>query len=142
MPSCLRPPLVIDIRRGTRIFWIMADEIVRFVVQLAVKPGKFEAFDSIIKTMAAETQKEPGALGYKFYLSPDRSRCHLIESYRNIEAVQAHMSGPVVRDFVPKLLEAATLSNFEVYGDPGAEAANVLAGLGATIYSASHGFNC
>ena len=40
---------------------------------------------------------------------------------------------------VPKLIESATLSSFEVYGDPGPEARKVLAGLGAVIFDFKNG---
>jgi hypothetical protein len=52
--------------------------------------------------------------------------------------VLAHLNGAVVRELVPKLLETASLSSFEVYGDPGPQAAQMLAGFGAGIFGLWH----
>ena len=118
----------------------MADTTVRFVVSFAVGEGEFDAFGRIVSAMSAEAEKEPGTLAYRWFLSADRTRGRLFEAYVDGDAVAAHLTGPVVQDLVPKLLETGTLTGFEVYGDPGAEAAAVLAGLGAEIFAAWHGF--
>jgi quinol monooxygenase YgiN len=116
----------------------MSKSTVHFNVNLTINPGKFEAFESIVQTMIAGTQKEPGALGYEWHLSSDRKQCRLIETYIDANAVQAHIGGPVVQQLVPKLLETATLNGFEVYGDPGPKATETLAGIGAKIFSLWH----
>jgi quinol monooxygenase YgiN len=111
---------------------------VHFVVDLAIHEGKVDQFESIAKTMIAGTLKEPGALVYDFFLSADRKRCRLLETYADANAVLAHLTGPVVQQLVPKILETSSLSSFEVYGDPGAEAAKMLAGVGAEIFPLWH----
>jgi hypothetical protein len=58
----------------------------------------------------------------------------LLETYVDANAVLAHITGPVVQQLVPKLLETASLNHFEVYGDPGPKAAEMLAGVGAEIF--------
>lgn len=112
----------------------MSKGAVQFNVSLTVNDGKLEAFQGIAQAMITGTQKEPGALGYEWYLSGDRKRYRLIENYQDANAVLAHMNGPVVRDLVPKLLEVSCLNNFEVYGDPGPKAAEGLPGIGAEIF--------
>jgi quinol monooxygenase YgiN len=107
---------------------------VQFNVDLTIHEGKLEAFEGVARAMIAGTQKEAGALGYEWYFSADRKRCRLIENYKDADAVLAHLTSPVVRELVPKLLEVATLDRFEVYGDPGAKAAEILAGVGAEIF--------
>ena len=119
----------------------MTNDKVRFTVHLTINPGKLQAFEALIKTMAAGSQKEAGTLGYEFFLSPDRTRCDLLETYVDANAVLAHIKGPVVQGLVPKLLEMASLDGFDVFGNPGPEAANVLAGMGATIFTPWHGFS-
>jgi len=112
----------------------MSKGAVQFNVDLTIHEGKLEALEGIVRAMIAGTQKEAGALGYEWYLSGDRKRCRLIENYKDPAAVLAHMNGAVVRELVPKLLEVSKLDRFEVYGDPGAKAAQVLAGVGAEIF--------
>ncbi|MGC2022780.1 MAG: antibiotic biosynthesis monooxygenase [Candidatus Sulfotelmatobacter sp.] len=111
----------------------MSEQTVQFNVRLTVNDGRFDAFEEIARTMIAGTLKEPGALGYEWYLSRDRRRCHLIEDYKNASAVQAHIESAVVRNLVPKLLEVSTIDSFHVYGDPGPKAAEALTGMGAEI---------
>jgi quinol monooxygenase YgiN len=119
----------------------MSKQTVRFNVNLAIHDGKLDAFQAIAQDMIAGTQKEPGALAYEWHLSADRKQCRLIETYADANAVQAHINGPVVQQLVPKLLEAATLNGFEVYGDPGPQATEMLKGIGAKIFPLWRGLN-
>ena len=117
----------------------MAAETVHFVVSLNVHEGKLAAFEETAKAMTAGVQKEQGARGYEWYYSADRKSWRLVETYVNAEATLAHCTGPVVRELVPKLLELSSVTAFEVYGDPGAEVAAMLAGFGAAIFSHGQG---
>ena len=94
----------------------MPKPTVRFNVELTIKEGKLAAFEEIAKSMIAATQKEPGALTYAWHLSADRKRCRII-------------------------LKVASLNRFEVYGDPGPQAAEMLAGFGAEIFPLWHGLS-
>jgi hypothetical protein len=40
------------------------------------------------------------------------------------------MTGSVVQVYIPKMLEVSSINRFEVYGDPGPEAAHMLAKVG------------
>jgi quinol monooxygenase YgiN len=119
----------------------MSKANVHFTVEVTINEGKFDTFQAIVQTMIAGTQKEPGALGYEFHLSADRKRCRLLETYADANAVLAHMAGPVVQELVPKLLQTVTLNRFEVYGDPGPKAAEILTGVGAEIFPFWRGLN-
>ena len=119
----------------------MARDPVRFTVDLTINEGKLDAFEDIAQAMIAGSQNEPGTLAYEWCLSGDRRRCRLVETFADTNAVLAHMTGPVVQELVPKLLEASRISGFEVYGDPGPEAARMLAGFGAEIFQPWHGFS-
>jgi len=112
---------------------------VHFVIDLTILEGKFEDFAATVKLMTDDTAKEPGALEYEWFLSKDRSRCRLLETYANEDAVQKHLAGAVVQKLVPKLLTFATISRFEVYGIPDAQSAAALTSLGAEIYPHWHG---
>jgi quinol monooxygenase YgiN len=118
----------------------MASQIVRFTVSLSIADGKFDAFEKIAEAMLAATRKEPGALGYDWCLNSDRRHCRLLETYANADAVVAHLTGPVVQEYVPKVLAVAALNSFEVYGDPGPTASAMLAGFGAVIFPHWHVF--
>ena len=119
----------------------MAKETVQFTIDLKINDGQLEAFESLAKAMCARTQTEPGALSYAWHLSADRKHCRLIEKYTDANAVVTHLTGHVVEELVPKLLEVAKLTGFEVYGDPGPKAGAMLAGFGAEIFKPWQGFS-
>jgi quinol monooxygenase YgiN len=112
----------------------MSKQKVRLNVNLAINEGKLGAFEAIARTMIAGTEKEAGALSYDWYFSNDRRRCRLVETYTDADALLAHMTGPVVQELVPKLLEVSSLAGFEMYGEPGAKAAEMLSGVGAEVF--------
>ena len=116
----------------------MAKTTVRFVVSLTIHPGQFESFDAVAREMTALTQMEPGTLAYDWYLSPDRTLCRLYESYVDGSAAIAHMTGRVVQELLPKLLGCSAITGFDVYGDAGPVAAQMLTGAGATIFPPWH----
>jgi quinol monooxygenase YgiN len=119
----------------------MANHEVRFTVDLTINAGEFDKFEGIAQEMIASSQKEPGTLGYDWYLSGDGRRCRIVETYADADAALAHLKGPVVQELVPRLLEASSVGGFEVYGDPGLKAAQMLAGFGAEIFEPWHGLN-
>jgi len=112
----------------------MTRQMVRFTVDLAINAGRLDEFERIAQSMIAGSKKEPGTLGYDWFLSGDRSRCRLVETYEDANAVLAHLTGPVVQELVPRLLQYSSVAGFEVYGDPGPKAAQMLAGLGAETF--------
>jgi quinol monooxygenase YgiN len=115
--------------------------LVHFLVALTLHEGKFDSFEGIVQEMVASTRQESGALRYEWCLCADRKRCRIVETYADSDAVLAHLTGWAVREGVPRMLEASSLDRFEVYGDPGAKAAAMLAAFGATIFAPWCGFN-
>ena len=113
---------------------------VHFLLDVTIHEGKFDSFEGIVQEMIASTRQEPGALGYEWCLSADRTRCRIIETYADSDAVLAHLTGPAVQQGVPKMLETSSLNRFEVYGDTGLKAAAMLAGFGAEIFPPWCGF--
>src|SRR5277367_2168279 len=106
---------------------------VRFTVSLTIAEGKLAEFENVAQAMLAGARAEPGTVCYDWYLSGDRRHCRLLESYVDSDAVLMHLTGPVVQQWVPKLLGVSSLDSFEVYGDPGPKASAMLAGFGATV---------
>jgi quinol monooxygenase YgiN len=119
----------------------MSQQTVYFAVDFTINDGKLDAFESIAQEMVAGTQKEPGALGYEWYLSSDHKKCRLIETYKDADAVLAHCNGPVVQELVPKILGTAGVAGFAVYGDPGPKAREMLAAFRAEIFEFRRGLD-
>jgi len=116
----------------------MNTQTVHFVVEFTIHEGHLDAFEAIARRMVASSQQEAGTLGYEWYLSRDRRHCHLLETYRDANAVLAHVTGSAISE-LPNLLQHGTLARFSVYGDPGSEAAGPLAKAGAEIFDAWQG---
>jgi quinol monooxygenase YgiN len=112
---------------------------VYFHVSLNIHEGKADAFRTLAGEMTATTKNESGALAYEWYFSADGKRCRLVETYADEAAVMAHIGGKAVQEFVPKLLETAALTGFEVYGDPGKQATEILTKLGAELFQHADG---
>ena len=119
----------------------MAEHKVYFIVDLTIHEGKFDRFEDVVQRMVAGSRQEPGNLGYDWHLSGDRKRCRLVEIYADADAVLAHVLGPVVQEQVPKLLENSDMTGFQVLGDPGPKAAELLKAVGAEILARWRGFD-
>jgi hypothetical protein len=65
----------------------------------------------------------------------------LLETYASADALLAHFNGPVVQQLVPKMIQCVALDGFEVYGDPGPQAAAMLANFGAQVFEPWAGLN-
>ena len=114
---------------------------IRLLVDLNIHEGKLAEVESLAQQMVAVSDSEPGTLGYHFLLSADRARCRLVEGYTDVEAVTAHFNGAAVQKYVPQLLQVATPTRMEIYGDPGPQVAAMAAAFGAEIFIAWLGFD-
>src|SRR5450755_288267 len=74
----------------------MGNRNVHFVVDLEINEGEFDQFAAVAQEMTEGTQAEPGAIVYDWFMSGDRKRCRLLETYSDAEAVRSHVEGRVV----------------------------------------------
>ncbi len=112
----------------------MESSRVHFLIDLSIAEGMFQDFESVVAAMTAETAKQAGAIDYEWFLSGDRRRCRLLETYANADAVQEHLNSAVVQELVPKLLGFSKFERVEVYGTLDAKATAALQAFGAEIY--------
>jgi len=119
----------------------MSTTRIRLLVDIDIHDGKFAEFEKIARQMVEVSEKEPGTLGYHFVLSADRRRCRLVEGYTDAAAITAHFNGPAVQQFVPQMIQVATPTRMEIYGDPGPEVRAMAANFGAEIFTAWEGFD-
>ena len=119
----------------------MSSNRIRLVVGLDIHDGKFAEFQRIAQQMAAVTENEPGSLTYLFFLGGDQKHCRLIETYKDVAAVTAHFKGPAVQQFVPQLLNVASLTLMEFYGNPGPEVAAMAAPFKPAIFTSWQGLD-
>ena len=114
---------------------------VRLLVDINIHEGKFAEVESLARQMVAVSESEPGTLGYHFLLSADRTRCRLVEGYTDAGAITAHFNGPAVQNYAPQLLQVATPTRMEIYGDPGPQVAGMAAAFGAELFPSWLGFD-
>jgi quinol monooxygenase YgiN len=119
----------------------MVEQIIRLTVNFAVNDEQMEAFKSIAHTMTEGSQAEPGTLGYEWFVSGDGKSFRLVETYVDAAAVEAHFTGPVVQQLVPKLAAVCAVTGFEFYGDPGPKVREMAGGLGAVFFQYWLGIN-
>ena len=119
----------------------MAAQKVRLLVELTIHEGQYDAFDGIARDMTAGSKSEAGTLDYEWYLSADRRRCRLVESYVDSAALAKHFDGPVVQQLLPKLAARCTIDRIEAYGNLDQDIAATLAKSGHEIFPAWQGIN-
>lgn len=113
----------------------MTADCIYFVIDLAINDGKLTEFEKAVAAMNEGTAKEPGALAYDWFLTADRKRCRLLETYADAAAARAHINGHVVQQLVPQLLQSSKIERFEVYGAPDEHSATLLRSIGAEIFA-------
>jgi len=119
----------------------MSTSRIRLLVDISIHEGKFAEFEAIAKKMVAVSEQEGGTVAYHFVLSADRKRCRLVEGYTDIAAITAHFAGPAVQQFVPQMLQVASATRMEIYGDPGPQVASMASAFGAEVFAAWEGFD-
>ncbi len=117
----------------------MLESVVRLQVEAIINEGELEAFLEIAREMCAGSAKEPGTIGYEWFLSEDNKRCRLLETYLNADAVLAHFTGPVVTQLVPRLAALCQVDRFEFYGDPGPQVMAMAGAFGAKKFNYAAG---
>ncbi len=96
----------------------MADHAndITLIVEIDVDEGRTDAFRAAVEALVESVQaNEPGCLRYDFYISSDGRHDWNVETFRDSDAVIAHMDN--VRDLLPALAETATFTRIEVLGD-------------------------
>jgi quinol monooxygenase YgiN len=119
----------------------MSTSRIRLLVDIDIHQDKFAEFEAIAKKMVAVSEQESGTIAYHFVLSADRKRCRLVEGYSDTAAITAHFAGPAVQQFVPQMMQVATPTRMEIYGDPGPQVAAMAAAFGAEVFTAWEGFD-
>jgi quinol monooxygenase YgiN len=115
------------------------NENISWILQVAIHPGKLEAFRSVSNDLIAKTQSEPGTLGYEWNLSEDQTVCHIYERYKDSEAVLTHVHS--FGAFAKRFMEACHPTRFHVYGTPTDAAKAALTDLNPVYFAPLGGFS-
>jgi quinol monooxygenase YgiN len=116
------------------------EQHVSWVVELAVKDGKRDAFEELMEEMVAGTSEEPTTLAYEWYSSDDGSTVHIYEKYADSDAMIAHVNG-FMEKWAGRFVECVDVTAFTVYGDPSPAARDILQGFGPVYLGPWAGFS-
>jgi len=104
---------------------------INIVVRIAVKPGRLDdAKANLAESLARMKVEEPGTLGFEFYLDEASGNLTLLETYKNSEALLAHL-GNLAKG---KPTDAIALTSVEVFGDPSPQAKGALGMFAPKFY--------
>jgi quinol monooxygenase YgiN len=115
------PTVEVWARRPPRFGWnerrrpaVMTGMSIHLRVQVKVNDGKSAEFEEVAKALVARAAEEAGTLSYRLFTDAPGSYTFL-EAYRDPAASAAH--GKSSRDLLAKLMEVATITQFDIYGD-------------------------
>src|SRR5262245_26577611 len=103
-------------------------------VELAVRPGCLDAFETLTGEMVAATRAESGVLAYQRFISDDRRTVQVHERYENSDAaITAHLVkfAALFGDRYAGLVER---KRFVVFGEPSEALRTLLDSYGARYH--------
>lgn len=110
----------------------MTDRI-RMVAEFTIKPENLAAFKRLVGQLVdLVTRNEPGALSYEWFFNDDESVCTIIEVYKDVQAVNAHMAnvGPTLNEII-----AVAPMTFKIFGAVPDEMKPTVASMGGTVHT-------
>lgn len=114
-------------------------EDIYWVCVFAVEPERFADFKAVVSPLVEATRAEAGSMAYEYNVSADQSSIHILEHYRDSEAVVTHVTQTFSR-FAEAFGALARVQSFIVYGVPSPEARAILDGFGAVYLTPFDGF--
>jgi len=114
--------------------------VVSWNLQLSVQDGRLDEARALMAEMVEATRREPGALGYEWFLSEDGKACHICERYADSAAALTHL-GNFGANFAERFLACFAPTGFFIYGQPSDEVRGVLDGFGASYLGTLGGFH-
>jgi quinol monooxygenase YgiN len=115
-------------------------EHVSWILQVAIREGRFDAFKTLMVEMVAATEaNEPGALAYEWTVSEDLGTCHIHERYRDSAAVMTHLKW-FGKECAERFMAVCEPRRITVYGTPDDAVRKALDRMGAVYMTPIAGF--
>lgn len=116
---------------SSEVFWVF---------EITLQPGAVDEFTALAKEMVdANAAGEPGTRSYQVCITADGTRVHFCERFADSAAVLVHVAR-FGENFATRVGELATVTRFEIYGDPSAEVKATLAAFNPTYLTEVAGF--
>jgi quinol monooxygenase YgiN len=111
---------------------------IRATAEISIPPEKINEFKVLSAKIIAKVQaNEPDTFSYEYFLSSDESKCYVVQSYKNSEAVLAHLEN--ISDLAGPLHEVAPLTGLMIFGSPSDELRRVLEPVRPQIFERWNG---
>ncbi len=110
----------------------MTDRI-RMVAEFTIKPENLALFKRLVgQIVDLVTRNEPDALSYEWFFNDDESVCTILEVYKDVQAVNAHMAnvGPTLYEIM-----AVAPMTFKMFGAVPDEMKPTVASMGGTVHT-------
>ena len=115
-------------------------DTVSWNLQMSVREGQLSDARELMPEMVESTRREPGTLGYEWFLDAGGTVCHIHERFADSDAAMVHL-GNFGTKFAERFLRCFEPTDLYVYGEPSDEARAALDGFGATYLRTSGGFS-
>jgi len=115
-------------------------DIVSWNLQLSIREGRYEDLEALVQEMVESTRSETGTLMYEWFVSNDKSTCHIYERYADEEAVLTHLDN-FGSKFAERFMGCLEPTVFYVYGEPSDTVRSALDGLSAVYLGPIGGFS-
>jgi quinol monooxygenase YgiN len=102
-------------------------------VELVVRPGCLDEFETLTGEMVISTQGESGVLGYQRFISEDRQTVYVSERYENSDAAVAHLV-KFAATFGERYRSLVERKRFIVFGEPSDALRTLLDRYGASYH--------
>lgn len=114
-------------------------DFIRFDAEFSIQDGKLDEFKKRVNDIIEKVKaNEPNMLNYDWYLSGDGSKCYVVDTYRDSDAILVHLAN--VGTMLGALAQIAPITSFRVYGNPSDEVRQASGALSPQYFEHFHGF--
>ncbi len=86
-----------------------------WVVDCAVRPGRFEEFRRVVAPIVAATKQEAGSIAYDYSVNDDKTRVLIYEAYRDSSSIVTHVT-ETFAPFAEAFTACVEIEGFTVFG--------------------------
>jgi quinol monooxygenase YgiN len=120
---------VLFIQKGERV----TTNQIRAIAEVSIPEGKINEFRKLAAEIIARVEaNEPNTLRYEWFLSNDKSKCFVVQIYKDSEAVIDHLGN--FGDLNGPFHEVAPLTGLMIFGSPSDELRQTLEPIGAKMF--------
>ena len=115
-----------------------------FRAEFTIEEAKIEEYKKLVQDMSRMVEvNEPDTINYQFYLNRDGQSVLYMKNTQIQRLSLAHNSAVASQTILPKIFSVATISRFDVYGNPSEELQKVLksSGFNPQTYNLFAGFS-